>query len=212
MDAGCEHTMPVVGAVGKFVVVTVGDRWTASCCFDSRDARVAWSCSRSAAAATAGRRTAATTAVSRRATRRFARRARPTRRPLMAVTIIAIRVPKYWPRRAACACRKARPRRCPARPRSGAGVTTMPIRPTAFLKTSPLSTKIAIGKRRAVFRVADLMELAQLVAELSRHAGRSGPNKRKVNSAATVKKIRRAKDPKSTRQAKPATNIRRRRR
>lgn len=34
---------------------------------------------------------------------------------------------------------------------------------------------IAIGKRRAVFRVADLMELAQLVADLSRHGGRSEP-------------------------------------
>jgi hypothetical protein len=45
MDAGCEHTMLVVGAVGKFVVVAVGDRWTASCCFDSRDAWVAWGCS-----------------------------------------------------------------------------------------------------------------------------------------------------------------------
>ena len=71
---------------------------------------------------------------------------------------------------------------------------------------------IAIGKRRAVFRVADLMELAQLVADLSRHAGRSGPNERKVNSAATVKKIRRTKEPESARQAKPSPIGRRRRR
>jgi len=71
---------------------------------------------------------------------------------------------------------------------------------------------IAIGKRRAVFRVADLMELAQLVADLSRHAGGSGPNERKVNSAAPVGKIRRKKEPDSARQAKPSTVSRRRRR
>jgi hypothetical protein len=71
---------------------------------------------------------------------------------------------------------------------------------------------IAIGKRRAVFRVADLMELAQLVADLSRHAGRSGPNERKVNSAATVKKIRRRKEPEPARQAKLSTIDRRRQR
>jgi Family of unknown function (DUF5372) len=71
---------------------------------------------------------------------------------------------------------------------------------------------IAIGKRRAVFRVADLMELAQLIADLSRHAGRSDPNERKVNSAATVKKIRRTKEPESARQAKSSTVDRRRRR
>ena len=70
---------------------------------------------------------------------------------------------------------------------------------------------IAIGKRRAVFRVADLMELAQLVADLSRHTGRSTPNKRKVNSAASVKKIRRTREPDSARQAKPSTVDRRRR-
>jgi len=37
-DAGCEHTMLVVGAGGKFVVIEAGDRCTASCCFASRDA------------------------------------------------------------------------------------------------------------------------------------------------------------------------------
>lgn len=71
---------------------------------------------------------------------------------------------------------------------------------------------IAIGKRRAVFRVADLMELAQLVADLNRHAARIGPNERKVNFAATVRKIRRTKEPESARQAKPSTVDRRRRR
>jgi len=71
---------------------------------------------------------------------------------------------------------------------------------------------IAIGKRRAVFRVADLMELAQLVAELSRDAGRTGANERKVNSAAPVKKIRRISEPRSGRQANPSTVIRRQRR
>ncbi len=57
--------------------------------------------------------------------------------------------------------------------------------------------EIAIGKRRALFRVADLMELAQLVARLGLRDGRSSPNKRKMNSAAHVKKIRRTKQPRS---------------
>ena len=74
-----------------------------------------------------------------------------------------------------------------------------------------LSTWV-IERAREGARVADLMELAQLVADLSRYAGRSGPNERKVNSAAIVKKIRRTKEPESARQAKPATVDRRRRR
>lgn len=71
---------------------------------------------------------------------------------------------------------------------------------------------IAIGKRRAVVRVADLMELTQLVADLGRHAGRSDPSGRKENSAAIVKKMRRAKRPRSASPARPSTELRRRQR
>jgi hypothetical protein len=45
MDAGCEHTMLPVGAEGKFVVIAVGDRWAAGCCFASRDASAVSACS-----------------------------------------------------------------------------------------------------------------------------------------------------------------------
>ena len=45
MDAGCEHTVLQVGAAGKFVVIAVGDRWAAGCCFASRDASAVSACS-----------------------------------------------------------------------------------------------------------------------------------------------------------------------
>jgi hypothetical protein len=45
MDAGCEHTVLPVGVAGKFVVIAVGGRWTAGCCFASRDASVVSACS-----------------------------------------------------------------------------------------------------------------------------------------------------------------------
>jgi hypothetical protein len=71
---------------------------------------------------------------------------------------------------------------------------------------------IAIGKRRAVARVADLMELAQLVADLRHQAGRSDPSDRKVNSAAIVKKMRRTRELRSAPEANTSTEHRRRRR
>jgi hypothetical protein len=72
MDAGCEHTMLVVGAGGKFVVIAVGDRCTTSCCFASRDAVVASGCSRYAAAATEARPTVKTTVAHQRVQHRYA--------------------------------------------------------------------------------------------------------------------------------------------
>jgi hypothetical protein len=51
--------------------------------------------------------------------------------------------------------------------------------------------ELTMGKRRALFRVSDLVELAQLVADLSQVYGRSAPEDRKVNFAASVKKQRR---------------------
>jgi len=39
MDAGYEYTMLAVGAEGKFVVIAVGARCTASCYFALRDER-----------------------------------------------------------------------------------------------------------------------------------------------------------------------------
>ena len=92
MDAGCEHTMLVVGAAGKFVVIAVGDRWTASCCFGSRDASFVRGCSRSAAAVTTGRPTAAMTAASRRARRSSAEGVRRTKPRPAAVRTTAIAI------------------------------------------------------------------------------------------------------------------------
>ena len=51
--------------------------------------------------------------------------------------------------------------------------------------------ELAMGKGRALLRVSDLLELAQLVADLSRVHGRIAPEDCKVNSAASVKKKRR---------------------
>jgi hypothetical protein len=82
--------------------------------------------------------------------------------------------------------------------------------PPQWTDTVVPDPEIAIGKRRALFRVADLMELAQLVAGLSRRDGRSSPNKRKANSAAPVKKIRRTRKPRSARQEVASTKSPRR--
>jgi len=92
MDAGCEHTVLPVGAGGKFVVIAVGDRWTASCCFASRDASFVTACSRCAAAVTTGRPTAAMTAARRRAHRSSAQFGRHTRPRPAAVRTTAIAI------------------------------------------------------------------------------------------------------------------------
>jgi hypothetical protein len=77
--------------------------------------------------------------------------------------------------------------------------------PPQWTDTVVPDPEMAIGKRRSLFRVADLMELAQLVAGLTRGDRRSSPKKRKVNSAAPVKKIRRSKKPPSVRQEVAST-------
>ena len=110
MDAGYEHTMLVVGAVGKFVVVAVGARWTAGCCFASRDASVASASSRSAAAVTAGTPTAAMTAACRRARRSSAQYVRRTRLRPVAGKTIAIAIARCANAIASCANAQRRSR------------------------------------------------------------------------------------------------------
>jgi hypothetical protein len=110
MDAGCEHTVLLVGGAGKFVVIAVGERWTAGCCFASRDASVVRACSRSAAVVITGIPTAAMAAASRRARRSSASYERRTKHRLRAARIIVIAIARCANVTASCANAQRRSR------------------------------------------------------------------------------------------------------